>query len=167
VRLLLQERPEQALVFTRTKRGSEQLYNHFAGKLPGVAMMNGDLPQRKRDQVMKQFRAGQIRLLIATDVVGRGIDVSGISHIINYDVPEYHDDYVHRIGRTGRLSSHERGRAITFVTRAQGSQLTSIEMRVNTLLQEYRVEDYESARPRREVQSVDETSERRRSFSVG
>ena len=69
-------------------------------------MMNGDLPQQKRDRVMKQFREGKIRLLIATDVVGRGIDVSGISHIVNYDIPEYHDDYVHRIGRTGRLSSY-------------------------------------------------------------
>ncbi len=62
-----------------------------------IAAIHGDLPQRKRDSVIKALRAGEIRLLIATDVVGRGIDVSGISHIINYDIPEYCDDYVHRV----------------------------------------------------------------------
>ena len=147
VRLLAKERPKQALVFTRTKRGSEQLYRRFAGKLSQVAMMNGDLPQVKRDRVMKRFREGKIRLLIATDVVGRGIDVSGISHIINYDIPEYHDDYVHRVGRTGRLSSDEKGCAITFVTREQGDELTRIEMRIDKLLPEYLVDGYQAYRP--------------------
>ncbi len=101
VRILAAERPQQALVFTRTKRGAERLHHRFSGKLPGVAMMNGDLPQAKRDQVMARFRAGKIRLLVATDVVGRGIDVRGISHIVNYDVPEFCDDYIHRVGRAG------------------------------------------------------------------
>jgi len=148
VRLLAKERPTQALVFTRTKRGSETLYRKFSGKLPNVAMMNGDLPQVKRDRVMKKFREGKIRLLIATDVVGRGIDVSGISHIINYDIPEYHDDYIHRVGRTGRMSSDEKGCAITFVTREQGDQLTKIEMRIDKLLPEYHVDGFEAYRPR-------------------
>jgi ATP-dependent RNA helicase DeaD len=130
VRILAAERPQQALVFTRTKRGAERLHHRFSGKLPGVAMMNGDLPQAKRDQVMARFREGKIRLLVATDVVGRGIDVSGISHIVNYDVPEYCDDYIHRVGRTGRLSSKEKGWAITLVTREQGEQLTEIEKRI-------------------------------------
>ncbi len=110
-------------------------------------MMNGDLPQPKRDSVMKKFRSGDIRMLIATDVVGRGIDVSSISHIINYDIPEYHDDYVHRVGRTGRLSSDERGCAITFVTREQGEQLTSIEKRINQMLPEYQIEGFQPFRP--------------------
>lgn len=148
VRLLARERPKQALVFTRTKRGSERLYRRFAKILPHVALMNGDLPQHKRDRVMKRFRAGKIRLLIATDVVGRGIDVSGISHIINYDIPEYHDDYVHRVGRTGRLSSEEKGCAITFVTREQGEFLTNIEKRINKLLPEYRIEGFQAYRPK-------------------
>jgi ATP-dependent RNA helicase DeaD len=157
VRILACERPKQALVFTRTKRGAERLHRRFAGKLPGVAMMNGDLPQVKRDQVMAKFRAGNIRLLVATDVVGRGIDISGISHIFNYDIPEYCDDYVHRVGRTGRLSSAERGWAITFVTREQGEQLTGIEKRINTMLPEYRVEDFEAFRPRAPRPTVDES----------
>ena len=161
VRILACERPKQALVFTRTKRGAERLHRKFSGKLPGVAMMNGDLPQVKRDQVMAKFRAGKIRLLVATDVVGRGIDVCGISHIFNYDIPEYCDDYVHRVGRTGRLSSSERGWAITFVTREQGEQLTGIEKRINTILPEYRIEDFEAFRPRAPRQTVDEIAAQR------
>ena len=148
VRLLAKERPSQALVFTRTKRGTEQLYRRISGKLPNVAMMNGDLPQVTRDRVMKKFREGKIRLLIATDVVGRGIDVSGISHIVNYDIPEYHDDYIHRVGRTGRMTSDEKGIAITFVTADQGDQLTNIEIRINKLLPEYTVDGFQAFTPR-------------------
>jgi ATP-dependent RNA helicase DeaD len=157
VRLLAREKPQQALVFTRTKRGAERLYNRFKGKLPHVAMMNGDLQQQVRDRVMQQFREGRVRLLIATDVVGRGIDVSGISHIINYDIPEYHDDYIHRVGRTGRLSSSdEKGWAITFVTREQGEFLTSIEKRINRMLPEYTVDGYEAYRARAPRPHVDD-----------
>lgn len=155
-RVLVRERPKQCLVFCRTKRGADQLYKRFQGKLDKVAIMHGDLPQPKRDKVLAGFRSGKIRLLIATDVVGRGIDISGISHIINYDIPEYCDDYVHRIGRTGRLSSATRGRAITFVTRDQGDQLTKIEIRVNKLLPTYDVADFEPTRPREKKQRPDE-----------
>jgi ATP-dependent RNA helicase DeaD len=157
VRLLAKERPQQALVFTRTKRGAEQLHRRFESKLPGAAMIHGDLPQPKRDRVMRDFRTGKIRLLIATDVVGRGIDVSGISHIVNYDIPEYCDDYVHRVGRTGRLSSDEKGSAYTFVTREQGSHLTEIEKRINVMLNEYRVEGFEAYRPSKPRATVKES----------
>ena len=154
LRVLAKERPQQALVFTRTKRGAEELHRKFAGKLPNVAVIHGDLQQSQRDRVMQKFREGRVRLLIATDVMGRGIDVSRISHIVNYDIPEYHDDYVHRIGRTGRLSSSERGWALTFVTREQGEQLTSIEMRINQMLPEYKVDGYEAYRPSKPRQHV-------------
>ena len=148
-RLLLDQRPQQVLVFLRTKRGADRLHARFSRKLPDVAILHGDLPQTHRDRVMKAFRAGEVRMLIATDVVGRGIDISGISHIINYDIPEYCDDYVHRVGRTGRLSSaDEMGYAFTFVTRDQGEQLTNIELRIDTMLHEYKIPDYESARPK-------------------
>ncbi|MCL4108997.1 UNVERIFIED_CONTAM: hypothetical protein GTU68_052635 [Idotea baltica] len=119
-----------------------------------IAVIHGDLPQRKRDRVIKDLRSGKIRMLIATDVVGRGIDISGISHIINYDIPEYCDDYVHRVGRTGRMSSDVNGRAITFVTREQGGQLTSIEIRINTLLPEYEIAEFEAARPGPERKTI-------------
>jgi ATP-dependent RNA helicase DeaD len=90
------------------------------------------MPQRERDSAMKAFRAGDVRCLVATDVVGRGIDVTSISHIINYDVPEDCDDYVHRVGRTGRMGRE--GVAFTFVTPDEGSELTRIEMRIDRLL---------------------------------
>jgi ATP-dependent RNA helicase DeaD len=137
-RLLVCERPRQALVFCRTKRGADRLYDRISGRLPGVDVIHGDLPQSARDRVMKRFRSGEVRLLIATDVMGRGIDVTTVSHIINYDVPEFCDDYVHRVGRTGRLSSGDRCFAFTFVSRAEGDQLTNIEMRINRLLPQYR-----------------------------
>ncbi len=81
---------------------------------------------------MRVFRSGEVRWLVATDVVGRGIDVSGISHIINYDIPQFCDDYVHRVGRTGRMGRE--GVAYTFVTPEEGNELTRIEMRINRLL---------------------------------
>lgn len=148
VRLLARERPKQVIVFTRTKRGADRVHAKLEARLEGVAVIHGDLPQTARDRVMRKFRDGSIRLLIATDVMGRGIDVSGISHIINYDVPEFCDDYVHRIGRTGRLSSGTTGAAYTFVTRDEGQQLTNIEKRTGILLETYNIEGFEAARPR-------------------
>jgi len=160
VHALKQERPQQVIVFTRTKIGTDKMYNKFSKKLgKNVASMHGDLPQNKRDRVMQQFRKGDVRMLIATDVVGRGIDISGISHIINYDIPEFCDDYLHRVGRTGRLSSDAQGRAITFVTRDQGDQLTNIEMRINQLLPEYSLKEYEAARPVKSASHIDEPTE--------
>ena len=164
VRLLARERPAQAIVFVRTRRGAEKLHRRFSRKLPDVALMSGDLPQTKRDRVMKQFREGRVRLLIATDVVGRGIDVSGISHIVNFDIPEYHDDYVHRVGRTGRLSSNTPGRAITFVTREQGDQLTNIEMRINQLLPEYLIDGFVAYRQSGRVRRVEEPEQSESTF---
>jgi ATP-dependent RNA helicase DeaD len=165
VRLLLQERPQQAIVFRRTKRGADQLYLRLKQRLDGVEVIHGDLQQRVRDNVMKRFRAGKTRLLIATDVVGRGIDVSGISHIINYDVPEYCDDYVHRIGRTGRISSDSMGRAFTFATKEEGDQLTRIEMRINNLLNEYKFDDFQAYKPRAPRQHVDDLVEPQRELA--
>ncbi|WP_237228236.1 DEAD/DEAH box helicase [Rubinisphaera sp. JC750] len=148
IKLLVQEKPKQAIVFCRTKRKADQLYNKFQTRLDGVETLHGDLPQSKRDRVMKQFRAGKVRMLIATDIVGRGIDVGGISHIINYDIPEHSDDYVHRIGRAGRLSSEFSGRAFTFVTQGQGNELTKIELLVNKLIPEYKLDGLETHTPR-------------------
>ena len=165
LRVLAKEKPQQAIVFTRTKRGADALFAEFSKRLKSnrIAAIHGDLPQRKRDQVIKALRAGELRLLIATDVVGRGIDISGISHIINYDIPEYCDDYVHRVGRTGRLSSDQNGRAITFVTLQQGGELTNIEKRINTVLPEYKVDNFEAfrtrERPKRSIRRFGATDE--------
>jgi ATP-dependent RNA helicase DeaD len=132
VRLIEREDPRQAIVFCRTKRGTDKIFHRLSKKIDGVACIHGDLPQSARDRVMAAFRAGKTRFLVATDVVGRGIDVSGISHIINYDIPAFCDDYVHRVGRTGRMGRE--GVAFTFVTPEEGSELTRIEVRINRLL---------------------------------
>jgi ATP-dependent RNA helicase DeaD len=156
VKVLLKERPQQAIVFCRTKRGADRLYERLKTKLPHIAAMHGDLPQSTRDKVMKRLREGKVRLLIATDVVGRGIDISGVSHIINYDIPQDSDDYIHRIGRTGRISSAGRGRAFTFVSKEEGNELTRIEMRINILIQEYKPDGFEAFHPAVRRKHVDE-----------
>jgi len=157
-RLLFQERPKQTIVFTRTKRGADKLDRIFSKKLKDVAAIHGDLPQTKRDRVLKQFREGKIRLLIATDVMGRGIDVSGISHIINFDIPEFSDDYVHRIGRVGRLSSDLKGAAFTFVAPDEGEQLTNIENRINHMISEFRVDGFEAYKPKQPRKKLEKVS---------
>jgi ATP-dependent RNA helicase DeaD len=86
-----------------------------------------------------------VRILVATDVVGRGIDVSNISHIFNYDIPQFCDDYVHRVGRTGRMGRE--GVAYTFVTPEEGGELTRIEMRIDRLLKRDEVPGFEGVRP--------------------
>src|SRR6266403_4522550 len=102
--------------------------------------MHGDLPQSLRDRIMQGFRDGKITYLVATDVVGRGIDVTNISHIINYDLPHDPENYVHRIGRTGRMGAD--GIAIAFVTPDQGGQLTAIEAFINKQIDQASVEGF-------------------------
>ncbi len=145
VKLLQREQPEQAIVFCRTKRGTDRVQRKLAKVAQSVDCIHGDMPQGARDKVMKRFRSGDIKLLVATDVVGRGIDVSGISHIINYDIPQASDDYVHRVGRTGRMGRE--GVAFTLVTPEEGQELTRIEMLINRLLKRDEIEDFDSIEP--------------------
>jgi ATP-dependent RNA helicase DeaD len=140
IALLKREKPEQAIIFCRTKRGTEKILRRLTKHFPGADMMHGDMVQGARDRVMKAFRAGDVRILVATDVVGRGIDVSSISHIVNYDIPQSSDDYVHRVGRTGRMGRE--GVAYTFVTTEEGGELTRIEMLINRLLKRDEIEGF-------------------------
>jgi ATP-dependent RNA helicase DeaD len=129
VRVVKRERPRQCIIFCERKRGAEKLFKQLRKFSKFVAVMHGDLPQPLRERIMKAFRAGRIICLVATDVVGRGIDVTNISHIINYDLPQDPENYVHRIGRTGRMGAD--GRAIAFITPEQGDLLTAIECFIN------------------------------------
>jgi ATP-dependent RNA helicase DeaD len=118
-----------AIVFTNTKHGARKL----ARKLHQVGVeaneIHGDLLQRKRDRVMEGFRKHKIKVLVATDLASRGIDVQAISHIINYDLPKDPEVYVHRIGRTARMGNF--GRAISLVGKDEGKYLTEVEMLIN------------------------------------
>jgi ATP-dependent RNA helicase DeaD len=140
LRLLKREQPAQAIVFCRTKRGADKVHRKLSQKVDGVDVIHGDLQQSARDRVMKSFRANEAKILVATDVVGRGIDVTNISHIINFDMPQSSDDYVHRVGRTGRMGRE--GIAFTFVTPEQGIELTRIEMLINKLLERDEIEGF-------------------------
>ena len=146
LRVLVKERPRQCIIFTQRKRTADKIFSKLQHKLPRCAAMHGDLPQNQRDRIMAGFREAKIVVLIATDVVGRGIDVMGISHILNYDLPDDIENYVHRIGRTGRMGKD--GVAISFVTPEQGEHLTEIEVAVNRLLLEQRIPGFEAYRPR-------------------
>ena len=145
VALLKREEPKQAIIFCRTKRGVDHLVSSLRKKFRDVEAMHGDLQQRSRDDVMGRFRQGKFCLLVATDVVGRGIDVSSISHIINFDIPQFSDDYVHRVGRTGRMGRE--GVAYTLVSTEQGPELTRIEQRINRLLVRDEIEGCSSTAP--------------------
>ena len=146
VKVLERDKPRQCIIFVERKRSADRLYKHLKPLFPKVAVTHGDLPQPKRDKVIAAFRAEKIVCLIATDVMSRGIDVSGISHIINYDLPVDLESYVHRIGRTGRMGAD--GSAISFVTPDQGEVLTSIEHLINRLIDEDRIDGFAAFTPR-------------------
>jgi ATP-dependent RNA helicase DeaD len=146
VLLLKRDKPRQCIVFTRTRRGADRLADRLHRVVSGVSAIHGDLPQTARDRVMKGFRSGQISVLVATDVVGRGIDVEGISHVINYDMPDDPENYVHRIGRTGRMGKD--GVAYLFVCPDQGEPLTAIENLVNRVIPPLEVQGFSPARKR-------------------
>ena len=123
--VLQAERPEQAIVFTRTKIRCDQLYRTLRDRGMNVKALHGDMTQGARDGVMISFKDGRLPLLVATDVAARGLDIAGVSHIINFDVPISPDVYVHRIGRTGRVGRS--GRAITFYEPRQAREIAAIE----------------------------------------
>jgi ATP-dependent RNA helicase DeaD len=125
IRLLEAERPEQAIVFVRTKIRCEQLYRTLRDRGFDVRALHGDMTQGARDGVMISFKSGRLPVLVATDVAARGLDISGVSHVINYDVPTSPDVYVHRIGRTGRVGRS--GRAITMFEPRQKREMAAIE----------------------------------------
>ncbi len=158
VRLLQREDPRQAIVFCRTKRGAQRVFDKLKRKFDNAGCMHGDMAQRERDRVMAKIRKEEIRFMVATDVMGRGIDISGISHIVNFDIPAFSDDYVHRVGRTGRMGRE--GVAYTFVTPEEGSELTRIEQRIDRLLVRDEMKDFIFHEPKAE--QVEEPIESKR-----
>jgi ATP-dependent RNA helicase DeaD len=135
VRVLKEERPEQAIVFVRTKIGVDRLARRLGDAGVRVKTLHGDMTQGQRDGVMLAFKGGRERLLVATDVAARGLDITGVSHVVNYDVPNSPDVYVHRIGRTGRAG--ESGRAVTLITPRQRRELEAIERHAKTEIEQW------------------------------
>jgi ATP-dependent RNA helicase DeaD len=124
-RLLEVEHLQNVLVFARTRAGAAELSEALISRGYPAEALHGDLTQAARETVLRRFRSGQLTILVATDVVARGVDISDVSHVINYDIPDKAEDYVHRIGRTGRAGRS--GDAITLITPRQKQRIQSIE----------------------------------------
>jgi ATP-dependent RNA helicase RhlE len=145
--LLADPQFDTVLVFTRTKRGADRI----ARKLESAGIKTGTIhsnrSQNQRLRALKDFKSGAVRVLVATDIAARGIDVDGISHVVNYDFPMHEEDYVHRIGRTGR--AHAVGDAISFITPEDQSQLRSLERFIGRGIVRKKAEgfDYNAAAP--------------------
>lgn len=129
---LEREQPSRAIVFCRTKQGADWVGNMLRSEGQRADAMHGDLSQAQRNRVLHAFRTGRLTTLVATDVVGRGIDVRGVSHVINFDLPEDPANYIHRIGRTGRMGND--GAAVSFVVPDQSRLLDQIERTIATRL---------------------------------
>lgn len=124
-RLLDTQSPDLAIVFGRTKRRVDELHEALAKRGYSAEGIHGDLTQARRDTVMRQFRDRSIEILVATDVAARGLDISGVTHVYNFDIPQDPESYVHRVGRTGRAGKS--GVALTFVAPREISHLRNIE----------------------------------------
>jgi ATP-dependent RNA helicase DeaD len=150
-RIVQAEKPDQAIIFVRTKIGADRLARNLGDRGVRVKALHGDMTQGQRDGVMLAFKGERERLLVATDVAARGLDISGVTHVFNYDPPNSPDVYVHRIGRTGRVGRS--GRAITLVTPKQRREIGAIERHAKTELSEWAADSHpkpkaETRRPR-------------------
>jgi len=143
IHLIETHRPFLAVIFCRTKRRVSKLYDALKANGFSCDELHGDLSQAKREQVMKRFRDAEIQLLIATDVAARGLDVEGVTHVFNYDIPQDAESYVHRIGRTGRAGMT--GLAITFYSSADRPILDMIEKELNITIQKQNLERRENS----------------------
>jgi len=131
----------QALVFTATKRDADSLADQLSAQGHSVAALHGDMSQRERNRTLLNMRNGNVRVLVATDVAARGLDVRGISHVINFDLPKFAEDYVHRIGRTGRGGSS--GIAISFASNRDAQLLKRIERYTEQSIKMHTIEGLE------------------------
>jgi len=150
----------QALVFTATKRDADSLADQLSAQGHSVAALHGDMNQRERNRTLLNMRNGNVRILVATDVAARGLDVRGISHVINFDLPKFAEDYVHRIGRTGR--GGESGIAISFASNRDAQLLKRIERYTDQSIKMHTIEGLE---PKYKLRTGGPSSDRPRSNS--
>lgn len=155
-RLLEEHNPYLGVIFCRTKKRVSSVNEYLQENGFNSAELHGDLSQAKREQVMKRFRDAKVHVLVATDVAARGLDVEGITHVFNYDIPENADSYIHRIGRTGRAG--EAGLAITLVSPHDRLELAAIERGIQMSIPR---EGRAGAAPAREAREFDKPREGR------
>lgn len=131
---------ESAIVFCRTKHGADRVGRLLKASQHRVAVLHSNFSQRERDQALAGFRDGRFKVLVATDIAARGLDVADVSHVINYDVPQHPEDYVHRIGRTGRAQS--KGEAMTIMAAEDTQHVRAIERLIGRGIPREKVEDF-------------------------
>ncbi|GGH80834.1 DEAD-box ATP-dependent RNA helicase CshA [Pullulanibacillus pueri] len=154
IRLLDIQSPERAIVFGRTKRRVDELASGLRKLGYKARGLHGDLTQAKRDQVMDDFKNHRIAILVATDVAARGLDISGVTHVYNFDMPQDPESYVHRIGRTGRAG--KKGEAITFVIHSEKQHLFMIEKTIKKKIESMAIPSQEDAAEARRLETKDE-----------
>ena len=141
LQLLLEQTDfKSVLIFCRTRMGADRIAGRLEQKGHRVGVMHSDRNQRERVEALEGFKSGKNEVLVATDIAARGLDIAGVSHVINYDVPENAEDYVHRIGRTGR--AHNTGDAFTLVTEDDVRDARSIERFIGATIERKKIEGF-------------------------
>jgi len=151
LRQLLYSEKGQTLVFARTKRGTERLAKNLVRDGFAAAMIHGDRSQSQRNGALSGFEEGKFQVLVATDVASRGIHVDNVAHVINYDLPQIPEDFIHRVGRTGRMGSA--GRASTLVSGAEVAELRSIERALKVKIARKQL-NHDQRRPQRALRNT-------------
>ncbi len=159
--LLINEKPDTTVVFCKTKATVHKITKYLREKNVGAREIHGDLHQRKRNRVMDSMRQGKLDVLIASDLAARGLDVEHITHVINYDLPEDPEVYVHRIGRTARAG--RRGIAWSFVSPDQGQLLTEIEKLSGALIEKLDYPDFKPGPIPQDIKELRDAEARRTS----
>jgi ATP-dependent RNA helicase RhlE len=131
---------DSVLIFTRTKRDADRISSWLKASNHSVAVLHANRSQHQRMEALEGFKSGKYEIMVATDIASRGIDIAGVTHVINYDIPEHPEDYVHRIGRTGR--AQQVGDAYTLVTRDQEDHVKAIERFIGQSIQRLQLPDF-------------------------
>jgi ATP-dependent RNA helicase RhlE len=152
LRQLLYSEKGSTLIFTRTKRGAERLAKELVRDGFAAAMIHGDRSQSQRNGALSGFQEGRFQVLVATDIASRGLHVDDVAHVINYDLPKMAEDFIHRVGRTGRAGSL--GRASTLVAGAEVLELRQIERTLQLRIERLQIDPAASGQPRRMIQNT-------------
>lgn len=152
LRQLLYAEKGQTLIFTRTKRGTERLAKELVRDGFAAAMIHGDRSQSQRNGALNGFQEGRFQVLVATDIASRGLHVDDVAHVINYDVPKMAEDFIHRVGRTGRAGCQ--GRASTLVAGAEVLELRQIERSLQLRIERKQLDPAAELQPRRTIQNT-------------
>src|SRR5262249_20695826 len=154
-RILSQGDLTSAIVFVRTKRGADRMGKQLKRRGHAIGVLHGDRTQGQRERALEDFRSGRVKILVATDIASRGIDVDHITHVINFDVPRTPEDYVHRIGRTGRMEAS--GDALTLVSPEERKEAAAIERALGHAVGTVKIPEFDYGRSRPERSGEDHT----------